>query len=172
VLKDIYFFKAKALARKLARNEVSETLALWHFMIQAIILGATLTLNFKAECSEQEEYSILVELTGFAISGLITYWGISSLFKVNLRIDSESFFLRYAALSLPSGMQVFATMLILFSIYGLTAGSINSFWGNEIPLVAWQVTGELINCLMVFLFFKIMLSSYNEIYIQKQNDAS
>jgi hypothetical protein len=141
-------------------------------MIQAIILGATLTLNFKVECNEQEEYSILVELIGFAISGLITYWGISSLFKVNLKIDSENFFLRYAALSLPSGMQVFATMLILFSIYGLTAGSINSFLGNEIPVAAWQVTGELINCLMVLLFFKIMLSSYNEIFIQKQKDAS
>src|SRR5690606_30849556 len=127
-------------------------LALWHFMIQAIILGATLTLNFKVECNGQEGYSILVELIGFAISGLITYRGISSLFKANLKIDSENFFLRYAALSLPSGMQVFITMLILSSIYGLTAGSINSFWGNEIPLVAWQVTGELINCLMILLF--------------------
>ena len=172
MLKDIHFFNAKALARKLARNEVTEILALWHFMIQAIILGATLTLTLNVQCGEQEESSIPVELIGFMISGFITYWGLSSLFKVNSSIDSGDFFIRYAALSLPSGMQVFIIMLILFAIYGLAAGSITSFLGNEIPLVTWQIAGELINCLMVLIYFKIMLSSYNEISIQKKIDAN
>jgi hypothetical protein len=171
VIKDIHFFNAKALARKLARNEVPEILALWHFMLQAIILGATLTLTLNVECGEQEEHSILVDLVGFIISGFITYWGLSSLFKVNSNIDGENFFIRYAALSLPSGMQVFTIMLLLVAIYGITVGSTTSFLGNEIPVVTWQIAGEFINCLMVLLFFKIMLSSYNEIEIQKKIDA-
>ena len=172
MFKDIHFFKAKALARKLARNEVSEILALWHFMLQAIILGTTITFTLSIECGEQEGYSMLIALLGFTISGVITYWGLSSLFKVNSNIDGENFFIRYAALSLPSGMQVFIVMLVLAAFFGLTAGTAITFLGNEIPVTAWLVAAEFLHCLMVFLFFKIMLSSYQEIYIQKKNDAN
>jgi hypothetical protein len=172
MLKDIYFFNAKELARKLAQNEISEKLALWHFMVQAIVLGTAITFTLSIECGEQENYSTLIALLGFATSGFITYWGLSSLFKVNSNIDGENFFIRYAALSLPSGMQVFIVMLVLAAVFGVVAGTTTSISDNEIPVLAWLIAAELLHCLMVFLFFKIMLGSYQEILDQKKIDAN
>lgn len=69
MFKDLYLINTKALARKLANNEISEEVALWHFMVQAVLLGGFMILPVGVACGDQDESSLYMALFGMLVSG-------------------------------------------------------------------------------------------------------
>ncbi len=122
-LADIYFFNAMGLATDLRNGLVSETRAIKH-LIASIILGG---VGFEVPISIEfhESASGVGQITGyvlmFIITGVISYYGVWLTHQVNRKGDGKEYFLRFAALTLPVGIQLVVRFIIVGLLLALLA---------------------------------------------------
>jgi hypothetical protein len=116
-LRDIYFFNAMGLATELRNGTISEARAVKHLIAGIIIGGVGFEVPISVEF--QESISGFSRLASYAvifvIAGVISYYGVWLTHQVNSRGDGEDYFLRFAALALPVGIQ----LVVLFFAVGL-----------------------------------------------------
>lgn len=116
-LADIYFYNAEGLAAELREGTVSETRAVKH-LVATIILGGVsfdvpVAVDFEVSTSGFGYFVSYAAL--FIITGVISYYGVWLTHQVNGKGDGKDYFLRFAALTLPIGIQ----LVILFIGVGL-----------------------------------------------------
>ena len=116
-LQDIYFYNARALAAELRNGSVTEYRAVKH-MIAAIILGGV-GFEIPISASPVETNSSIFQFVSyivfFIITAIISYYGVWLTYQVNIKGDNKDYFLRFAVLTLPVGIQ----LLVLFLWVGL-----------------------------------------------------
>ena len=108
MLKDIYFYNALALANELKDDTFSEYRAIKHLIVSFIIGGIGFTIPISAEF-QNDNVGLVETLTHFAlfiVTGIISYYGVWLTYQVNRKGDSKDYFLRFASLSLPIGIQL------------------------------------------------------------------
>ena len=94
------------------------------------------------------------------------------LYKTNKQGDGKSFFLRWAALSLPVGIQVWAIGLVLGAVYGGIIGFSAMGWASGLPSNTWLITSILFGLLMQFIYFKLMQQNLTSCSSGPQQAAS
>ena len=116
-LRDIYFYNARALATELRDGSISEHRAVKH-MIAAIIIGGIgfeIPITVTPEETNTGIFQFISFILMFVITGVISYYGVWLTQQVNNKGDGKDYFLRFAVLTLPVGVQ----LLILFLWVGL-----------------------------------------------------
>ncbi len=125
MLSEIYFIDIKALAEKLHAGKVSEKVALWHFILQAVLLGSGLAIPIQLS-NGNEDTNLLLEISTFLSMAIIQAFGYSSLYNSNLKVDGKDFFLRYAALSLPASIHLLAISMVFAVFFGFAISQIEA----------------------------------------------
>lgn len=143
-LADIYFYNALALAHELRNGTVSETRALKH-LIASLILGGIsfevpITVEFQVSASKLDGFSAYFAL--FIIMGVITYYGAWLTHQVNTKGDGKEYFLRFAALTLPIGIQLavlFIAVGLMLAMLGMVLTTALGEWGMYITEATFYV---------------------------------
>lgn len=133
-LSDIYFYNALGLANDLKDRTVSETRALKHLIASLVVGGigfdVPIEVNFQQSASGWGGFIAYIAL--FIISGVISYYGTWLTYQVNSKGDGEDFFLRFASLTLPIGIQLAVLFLgvgLLLSMLAMALTSALGEWG-------------------------------------------
>lgn len=150
-LREIYFFKANALAREIRQGNISEVLALNHFIVGIILsgIGYEVPLSVDFGRADLPTFVPFVEVIAFILVAIITYYGSWLAYQANRKGDGNDFFMRYAALSLPIGLQlvvafffVAITLVLVANIVSSTLGVV----GGGLSLVLFYVMGLVFQC--------------------------
>ena len=131
-LADIYFYNAMGLATELRNGTVSEARAVKH-LIASIILGGVgfeipVSVEFQATTSGLGQ--LISYLAIFIITGVISYYGVWLTHQVNGKGDGKEYFLRFAALTLPIGIQLVVLFLGVGLLLVLLAMALTSTLGE------------------------------------------
>ena len=122
-MKDVYFFNAAALAKELKDGKLSELRAVKHMAI-VLMLGG-LGLGFPVNIQYGEETISLFNRSLWyffvLVCAMITYYGVWWAHQVNSKGDAKDFFLRFAVLSLPVGIQVTALFIVIGAAFAITS---------------------------------------------------
>lgn len=120
-MKEVYFYNAAALAEELKEGKVSELRAVKHMAIVLMLGGLGLGFPINIQYGE-ETISLLNRSVSYSfvlVCAIITYYGVWWTHQVNSKGDSKDYFLRFAALSLPVGVQVtvfFIAIGVVFTV--------------------------------------------------------
>jgi len=131
-LADIYFYNAIGLAMDLRNGSVSEVRALKH-LIASIILGG---VGFDVPISVEFRESLtgIGQVSGFVLmfitTGIISYYGVWLAYQANAKGDGEDFFLRFAALTLPIGIQLAVLFLGIGIFLALLVIPLTNYFGQ------------------------------------------
>lgn len=115
-LSDIYFLNAKALAIELRASELSEHRAVKHLVVATILAGIGFEMPILVGYSESslEANQFPAHLFGaVVITGIISYYGVWSTYHINAKGDGKDYFLRFSSLTLPVGIQLVVSFLII-----------------------------------------------------------
>ncbi len=131
LLSDIYFFNALGLANDLKNGLVDEVRALKH-LIATIILGGVgfdVPVSVEFNVTDRGTAHILINVFLFIITGVVSYYGTWLTYQANTKGDGKDYFLRFAALSLPIGIQLVLPFLVIGLVIALMAMSVTSSMG-------------------------------------------
>lgn len=117
LLREIYFVNANKLAEEFSKNAIPELLAFKHFLVGLILggIGYEVPLSVEFTQAEVSWFRPMDSILVFLVIAVITYYGTWLVYQVNQKGDGRDFFMRYAALSLPIGVQ----LLIIYSFVSL-----------------------------------------------------
>jgi len=136
-LKDIYFYNAARLANDLKNGVISEYRAVKHLIATMVIGG--IGFEIPISVAPSESYTSLarfaIYIVMFIITGIISYYGVWLTYQVNNKGDGKDFFLRFAALTLPIGIQ----LLVLFLWVGLALAVLGFSFGSLLGVAGWYV---------------------------------
>jgi len=133
-LSDIYFYNALGLANELKNRTVSEAQALKHLIASLIVGGVGFDVPIEVEFQKTTSGlgGVIAYISLFIITGVISYYGTWLTYQVNSKGDGKEFFLRFAALTLPVGIQLVVIFLgvgLLLSILAMALISALGEWG-------------------------------------------
>ncbi len=154
MLKEVYFLNSRELSERLHRNDVPEMLAFYHLLIYSMIFSSHLAIPFSFTCSSNETSSWGQIFISFIIIAAVQFWGMNLLYKTNKKGDGKAFFLRWAALSLPVGMQLFVISFITFIIFGGILLSVSKL--PDLSKNNFQFIFEVFSLLFQYIYFKLM----------------
>ena len=155
MLKDLHFLKSSELSEKLHRGEISDELAFKHLLAYSVLFAGYITVPVVVTCSADTDSGFRYQILNFILSAGVQYWGMKLLYQTNSQGDGKDFFLRWAALSLPVGIQVVIISVILGAVYGVVV-SFTAQWLLESPGYVWQIMGILFGLVLQFVYFRLM----------------
>jgi len=131
-LKDIYFLNAKGLAEELRDETVSEARVVKHLIVTIILVG----IGFQVPVSTEFQYHFgivgtVVDVLYFIVAGIVSYYGVWLTYQANSKGDGVEYFLRFTALTLPVGIQVFLLFLGVALIMAVLAIPLSSAIGGK-----------------------------------------
>jgi hypothetical protein len=154
MFRDIYFLNSRVLSERLHSNDISELIAFKHLLVYSILFSSRITIPMSISLSTNQSRSLWLQILSFMLFASIQFWGMNMLYKTNQKGDGKAFFLRWAALSLPVGIQVFAICLIIYGFFSVYVVS-----GFDLPDVSkyyWWITLEFFWLSIQFIYFKLM----------------
>lgn len=108
---DVYLISTANLVKKLSRNEISDYLALKHFIVFMIIFNSGYILPlFTVHASDYDWVEVVII---FISSAAIHYYGLNWVYQINSKGDGKEFFKRFCCLSLPISVNVTVVMYML-----------------------------------------------------------
>lgn len=170
--KDIYFLNARELSERLHREEISEDLAFKHLLACSMLFASYIAIPIVISCSSSESEAWWYQALSFIVFALIQFLGMNLLYRTNKMGDGKAFFLRWAALSLPVGVQVWLIALLLGAIYGAVVGLSIGSLAREVPSSVWLLTSQIFGGLMQFVHFKFMQQNLTICSIRPQQAAA
>ena len=163
MLKNIYFLNHTELSSKLSNMDISDYLALKHFIIFIIVFSSAYVFPLLT-VPEGNSETISSAITFISIA-VINYYGITWIFQINNKGDKKDFFKRFSCLSLPVSIKatIIFTLLYIISIILLSKALGNN---DNKPLVT-DVLMYLLEIGYLIYFYNIMgqsirLSSNNQ----------
>lgn len=160
LLHGIYFYNALDLAKEIKDGSFTEFRAVKHLIATLVLGGISFSIPISVT-TEQSNIGILTAflyLLAFIASGVICYYGVLLTYQVNNKGDGKDYFLRFAALSLPVGIQ----LIVLFTWIGLAIIALTfalfSIFG-EFGFYAMFLITFIAGCCFTILFF-IRLRNY------------
>ena len=122
-LREIYFVNADALAREFRDGNVDEAIALKHLIVSLILSGIgyenPLSVDFNG--ADLPGFVTFAGVAMFLLVSIIAYYGTWLTFQANRKGDGSDFFMRFAALSLPIGIQLMVLFLFVGAILAFIA---------------------------------------------------
>lgn len=172
MIQELYFLNSRELSENLHQEEITEDLAFKHLLVYSILFASYIAIPVIVTCSQSDSFSIWYQILNFLSFAAIQYWGMNLLYQTNKQGDGKSFFLRWAALSLPVGIQVWAIGLILGVVYGGVIGFSAMGWASELPRSTWLITSIIFALIMQFIYFKLMQQNLTSCSSGQQQAAS
>lgn len=160
MIEDLFFINSKALADKLHKDDISEELAFKHLLLYSMLFASAMTYPIVVSCTQSDTFSFWYQIANFFAFALLQFWGMSWLYRTNKQGDGKAFFLRWAALSLPVGLQVWLISLLLGLLYGFLFSFVAMQHINELPENTWLVSGMLFGLLMQLIYYFIMQRNF------------
>jgi hypothetical protein len=109
------WFDIKKLEQKISNNELTEKEGFNYLLAYSII--TVFALSFAS--NKTNGWMMFSE---FAISVLITIWGLRTTYEVNNEIDGKDFFKRFFAINWVIGMRILVILIPLAFLFGLFFG--------------------------------------------------
>jgi hypothetical protein len=137
-LTGIYFYNAMGLAKELRDKTISQTRAVKHMIMSIILGGIGFQIPISVTFEKRTEYIVfhLFSVTSvFIIIAVISYYGVWLTHQVNGKGDGQDYFVRFAALSLPIGMQ----LVLLFLAIGLLIVLLAMFLVTQLGAIATYI---------------------------------
>ncbi len=151
-----------ALATDIRNGSISENQAIKH-LIASLVLGGTgftVPISVKSVESTAGNYNIVTLVLSFIIIGVVTYYGVWLTQQVNKKGDGKDFFMRFATLSLPIGIQLSVLFLgvgiCLLLVTGVLAESLGMA-GFHIGQIAFYLAG-VIFAVLFFLRMRVYIA--------------
>jgi len=82
------------------------------------------------------------------------------LYRTNKQGDGQAFFLRWAALSLPVGLQIWLISLLLGLVYGILIGFVFEDTITDLPENTWLISGMAFGLVMQLIYYLIMQRNF------------
>lgn len=144
LFREVYFFKADALASQIRIRAVTETIALKHLIVSSMLfgIGYEIPLSVGFSDSDLPLYDYLAKIVLFVLSAAIAYYGIWLCYQTNTKGDGKDFFLRFVALSLPVGLQLavlFLAVALLLTALSQSLATQLGVLGGLLSNVLWYL---------------------------------
>ena len=156
MFRGVYFLRSGELSEKLSRGEVSDDLAFNHLLLYSMLFAGYISIPVVVTCSAGSEYGFRYQTLSFIVFAGVQYWGMKWLYRTNSQGDGRDFFLRWAALSLPVGVQVLIISVVLGAVYGGVVGASAIGWASGFPAYVWEVTGIFYGALIQLIYYRLM----------------
>ena len=109
MFKDIYFINLHELSNRLKKNEISDFIALKHFIGFLVIFNTAYVFPFLT--IPAPNHPTVVSILYYISAGAINAFGLLWLFQLNEKAGGKNFFKRFVCLSLPASIR--ATVFVL-----------------------------------------------------------
>lgn len=123
MIKDIYLFNTKRLAENLAKNEISDAVAVKNIIILTIIFGAVyeFPIYFKPNEIGEDSWRYFYTFFNWICTGVIHVIGINICYSTSKSHKVSNFFKSFFSLSLPVtiNVSIIYTILFILSFYAL-----------------------------------------------------
>ena len=156
MIEEHYFINANALAVKLHQQEVSEDLAFKHLLVFSMLFASALVFPVAVSCTQSDVFAFWYQCANFFAFALLQFWGMRLLYRTNKQGDGQAFFLRWAALSLPVGLQVWLISLLVGLMYGIVLSSVFVDTITDLPENTWLISGMGGGLVMQLIYYFIM----------------
>ena len=160
MIEEHYFINANALAVKLHQQEVSEDLAFKHLLVFSMLFASALVFPVAVSCTQSDVFAFWYQCANFFAFALLQFWGMRLLYRTNKQGDGQAFFLRWAALSLPVGLQVWLISLLLGLVYGILIGFVFVDTITDLPENTWLISSMGFGLVMQLIYFFIMQRNF------------
>ena len=156
------WFDIKALENKISNNELTEKEGFSYLLAYSIL--SLFALAFAANKSGG-----LMMLAEFAISVLITIWGLRTIYEVNYEIDGKDFLKRYFAITWVIGMRLFIVLIPLSIILGIFYGMFAVANNIDIhqPNPQWGIVGITFNAVFTLICYLLIIKSFRRLRMNK-----
>jgi hypothetical protein len=156
------WFDIKELERKISRNELSEKDGFYYLIAYSIM--SVFALSFAA--NKTNGWMMLSE---FAISLLITIWGLNTIYEVNNGIDGKDLLKRFFAITWVIGMRMFIVLIPLAifigMFYGIFAVKNNINIHETNPLVG--IISITFKSVFTIIYILLTINSFKNLKINK-----
>lgn len=152
MIRDLYVIDARKLAEDLRDGKVSEDLAFKHLLGYSILFASQLSIPVALATDEGGDIAFWLQAIIFLCYAGIQYWGMNLLYRTNKAGDGAQFFTRWAALSLPVGVQIALIAIALSLVFGAAITLASSMD----PGPAWVVAGNLLGFAIQVIYFRLM----------------
>jgi len=160
MIEELYFINANALAVKLHQQEVSEDLAFKHLLVFSMLFASALVFPVAVSCTQSDVFAFWYQCANFFAFALLQFWGMRLLYRTNKQGDGQAFFLRWAALSLPVGLQIWLISLLLGLVYGILIGFVFEDTITDLPENTWLISGMAFGLVMQLIYYLIMQRNF------------
>ena len=160
MIEELYFINANALAVKLHQQEVSEDLAFKHLLVFSMLFASALVFPVAVSCTQSDVFAFWYQCANFFAFALLQFWGMRLLYRTNKQGDGQAFFLRWAALFLPVGLQVWLISLLLGLVYGILIGFVFVDTITDLPENTWLISGMAFGLVMQLIYFFLMQRNF------------
>ena len=160
MIEEHYFINANALAVKLHQQEVSEDLAFKHLLVFSMLFASALVFPVAVSCTQSDVFAFWYQIANFFAFALLQFWGMRLLYRTNKQGDGQAFFLRWAALSLPVGLQIWLISLLLGLVYGILIGFVFEDTITDLPENTWLISGMAFGLVMQLIYYLIMQRNF------------
>ena len=156
-LKGMYFYDAHGLAKELRNGTFSEQLAVNQMIAAFLLFGLT----------RGSPVSIQITVDGLAVAAVlyagvilvlavaVLVYGVQKTYLANAEGDGEDYFLRFAALSLPVGVQVVLVFVVVGLIVGLLYATAAGNLSLQGRLLAAFATAALFPLFLMMFFLRM-----------------
>ena len=160
MIEEHYFINANALAVKLHQQEVSEDLAFKHLLVFSMLFASALVFPVAVSCTQSDVFAFWYQCANFFAFALLQFWGMRLLYRTNKQGDGQAFFLRWAALSLPVGLQVWLISLLLGLVNGILIGFVFVDTITNLPENTWLISGMAFGLVMQLIYYFLMQRNF------------
>ena len=160
MIEEHYFINANALVVKLHQQEVSEDLAFKHLLVFSMLFASALVFPVAVSCTQSDVFAFWYQCANFFAFALLQFWGMRLLYRTNKQGDGQAFFLRWAALSLPVGLQVWLISLLLGLVYGILIGFVFVDTITDLPENTWLISGMAFGLVMQLIYYFLMQRNF------------
>lgn len=160
MIEEHYFINANALAVKLHQQEVSEDLAFKHLLVFSMLFASALVFPVAVSCTQSDVFAFWYQCANFFAFALLQFWGMRLLYRTNKQGDGQAFFLRWAALFLPVGLQVWLISLLLGLVYGILIGFVFVDTITDLPENTWLISGMAFGLVMQLIYYFLMQRNF------------
>ena len=156
-LKGMYFYDAHGLAKELRNGTFSEQLAVNQMIAAFLLFGLTRGSPVSVEMTINGSAVMAAVYAGvlFVLAVAVLVYGVQKTYLANAEGDGKDYFLRFAALSLPVGVQVVLVFVVLGLVVVLLFASQVGSLGLQGRLLAAFATAALFPLFLIMFFLRM-----------------